>query len=149
MIKLRLYDKAPDFTGRDQNGNAVTLNEFIGNTTIIFFYPEACFAGCGSGSCSLRDNIETWKEKGYKIICVCTNNFDLHRNFVKRYKLQFTVIEDADKQIALKYGVRDVTEANDPTFHATFMISREGIIKKIIHEVNRNEFYKKMSEIVN
>jgi peroxiredoxin len=34
-------DKAPDFTGRDQNGNTVKLSDFKGKTVVLWFYPKA------------------------------------------------------------------------------------------------------------
>ncbi len=34
-------DKAPDFTGRDHNGNTVKLSDFKGKTVVLWFYPKA------------------------------------------------------------------------------------------------------------
>ena len=34
-------DKAPDFVGRDANGNAVKLSDFKGKTVVLWFYPKA------------------------------------------------------------------------------------------------------------
>ena len=34
-------DKAPDFTGRDHNGNTVKLSDFTGKTVVLWFYPKA------------------------------------------------------------------------------------------------------------
>jgi peroxiredoxin len=34
-------DKAPDFTGRDHNGNPVRLADFKGKTVVLWFYPKA------------------------------------------------------------------------------------------------------------
>ena len=34
-------DRAPDFTGRDHNGNTVKLSDFQGKTVVLWFYPKA------------------------------------------------------------------------------------------------------------
>jgi peroxiredoxin Q/BCP len=34
-------DKAPDFTGRDHNGNPVKLSDYKGKTVVLWFYPKA------------------------------------------------------------------------------------------------------------
>jgi len=34
-------DVAPDFTGRDHNGNPVRLADFKGKTVVLWFYPKA------------------------------------------------------------------------------------------------------------
>jgi thioredoxin-dependent peroxiredoxin len=38
---LKPGDKAPDFTGRDQNSNTVKLSDFAGKTVVLWFYPKA------------------------------------------------------------------------------------------------------------
>jgi peroxiredoxin Q/BCP len=34
-------DQAPDFTGRDHTGKAVTLGDYKGKTVVLWFYPKA------------------------------------------------------------------------------------------------------------
>ena len=34
-------DKAPDFVGRDHNGNTVKLSDFKGKTVVLWFFPKA------------------------------------------------------------------------------------------------------------
>ena len=34
-------DKAPDFTGRDQDGNTVKLSDLKGKPVVLWFYPKA------------------------------------------------------------------------------------------------------------
>ena len=37
---LKVGDKAPDFTLRDQNGNEVTLSSYVGKKNVVLvFYP--------------------------------------------------------------------------------------------------------------
>jgi peroxiredoxin len=38
---LKPGDKAPDFSGRDHNGNPVKLSDFKGKTVVLWFYPKA------------------------------------------------------------------------------------------------------------
>jgi cytochrome oxidase Cu insertion factor (SCO1/SenC/PrrC family) len=40
-LMLNPGDKAPDFTGRDHNGNTVKLSDFKGKTVVLWFYPKA------------------------------------------------------------------------------------------------------------
>jgi thioredoxin-dependent peroxiredoxin len=34
-------DQAPDFTGRDHNGNPVSLSALRGKTVVLWFFPKA------------------------------------------------------------------------------------------------------------
>jgi peroxiredoxin Q/BCP len=38
---LKPGDKAPDFVGKDQDGNTVKLSDFKGKTVVLWFYPKA------------------------------------------------------------------------------------------------------------
>jgi peroxiredoxin Q/BCP len=38
---LKPGDTAPDFTGRDHNGNTVKLSDLKGKTVVLWFYPKA------------------------------------------------------------------------------------------------------------
>ncbi|RYF99969.1 MAG: redoxin domain-containing protein, partial [Chitinophagaceae bacterium] len=40
MIELKEGDKAPSFTGIDQNGDKVSLAEFKGKKVALYFYPQ-------------------------------------------------------------------------------------------------------------
>jgi thioredoxin-dependent peroxiredoxin len=37
---LKEGDKAPDFTSKDQDGNAVSLKDFKGKRVVLWFYPK-------------------------------------------------------------------------------------------------------------
>ena len=45
MAPLRSGDKAPDFSGPDQDGNTVGLNDFKGGKLFVYFYPKANTSG--------------------------------------------------------------------------------------------------------
>jgi cytochrome oxidase Cu insertion factor (SCO1/SenC/PrrC family) len=40
-LMLNPGDKAPDFTGRDHDGNPVSLADLKGKTVVLWFYPKA------------------------------------------------------------------------------------------------------------
>jgi len=48
-------DQAPDFTGRDHNGNTVKLSDLKGKTVVLWFYPKADTPGCTKEGCAFRD----------------------------------------------------------------------------------------------
>lgn len=139
MVKLKQCDKAPNFSGSDQHGNSLTLEDFSGSAVILFFYPQDCISDC-SGGCALRNNFGIWAYYGYNVICVCNNNFEEHRKFIQQRNLPFTLIADPSKRIANKYGVWDMDEQTGSLLHAAFVISRDGFIEKIITDGNKNKY---------
>ena len=44
MVTLKEGDKAPSFTGIDQNGKKISLADYKGKKIVLYFYPEAGYA---------------------------------------------------------------------------------------------------------
>ena len=42
---LREGTKAPDFTLKDQDGNSISLSDFVGQNVLLWFYPKASTPG--------------------------------------------------------------------------------------------------------
>lgn len=152
MICLKEGDRAPHFAGIDQDGNTVILEHFIGNMIILFFYPKDGTTGCTAEVCNLRDNYKTWRDKGFKIMGISTDNSESHRNFIKEYCLPFTLIADTDKRIVKKYGVREIIDKNgvktEHTLRTTFVISKGGFIEKIIADVDTHNHSRQIESML-
>ena len=56
MTHLKKGDKAPVFNSINQNGELVSLVDFLGKKIILYFYPKDMTPGCTAQSCDLRDN---------------------------------------------------------------------------------------------
>ncbi len=55
--------KTPKFKGLDQNGNAIQLADFEGQTLVIYFYPKDNTPGCTAQACDIRDNYKALNKK--------------------------------------------------------------------------------------
>src|SRR3954465_14470583 len=135
MATLKEGDKAPDFTAKDQNGKTVSLADFKGKTTILYFYPKDDTPGCTAEACDFRDNYQSLLAKGYEVIGVSTDDEKSHKKFETKYSLPFTLIADDSKEINEAYGVW--VEKNMygkkymGTARTTFIINGDGIISHI------------------
>ena len=56
MKTLAEGDKVPNFISSDQNGNTVSLLDFLGKKLVVFFYPAANTPTCTVEACNLRDH---------------------------------------------------------------------------------------------
>jgi peroxiredoxin Q/BCP len=148
MISLVEGDKAPHFSGIDQDGNTITLEQFKGKPILLFFYPQDGSSGCTAEVCNLRDHYTSWVEKGFKLVGVSIDSPESHQNFIHQHSLPFPLIADTDKKIVLKYGVWRITEKNniktERTMRTTFIISPGGFIEKIITDVNTSDHSKQI-----
>ena len=133
-------DKAPDFRGKDQNGNDVSLVDYHGKKLVLYFYPKDNTSGCTAEACSLRDSYSEFRQQGYEIVGVSPDSEKSHTRFITKNNLPFTLIADADKSIAMAYGVwaekKMYGRAYMGILRTTFVIDEKGIIEKIIEKVD-------------
>ncbi len=135
MTQLNIGDKAPEFTGKDQNGNNVSLKDLFGKKVVLYFYPKNFTPGCTTEACNLRDNYTVLKDAGMVVMGVSPDDEESHKKFEEKYELPYTLIADADKKIIDKYGVwgekNMYGKKSMGLFRTTFLIDEKGVIYKI------------------
>lgn len=140
MSDLREGQKAPDFTSPDQDGNLISLSDYLGQDVVLYFYPKDDTPGCTAEACSFRDNYESLLEKGIQVIGVSTDDIQSHSKFREKYKLPFPLISDTEKEIVNNYGVWVEKNMYGKKYmgvaRKTFIIDTAGIIVKIINKVD-------------
>ena len=52
--RLEIGQTAPAFTLKDHNGEPVSLGDFAGRKTILYFYPAALTPGCSKEACDFN-----------------------------------------------------------------------------------------------
>ena len=135
MVTLKEGDKAPAFTGVDQNEKKVSLTDFKGKKVVLYFYPEDDTPTCTIQACNLRDNYGLLKKNGFEVIAVSPDEATKHKKFEIKFNLPFTLIADTSHSILTKYGVWDKKQMFGNHYmgvlRTTFVIDEKGIILKI------------------
>jgi len=131
-------NKAPDFSGKNQEGQLVKLSSFKGKKNIIlYFYPKDMTPGCTTEACDFRDQYK--KFKNTTILGVSIDPPERHQKFIVKYSLPFDLIADENKKIVEKYGVWQEKKLYGKTFmgiiRSTLIIDKDGVIKKIFTKV--------------
>lgn len=133
---LQAGQKAPAFSGKDQNGNKVSLSDFKGQKVVLYFYPEDDTPACTVQACNLRDNYSELQQQGYAVIGVSPNDVDSHQKFAGKYSLPFPLLADPKHTIIEKYGVWGEKNLYGRKFmglhRTTFLINEKGVIERII-----------------
>lgn len=139
-MELTIGQKAPDFTGKDQNGNSVSLTDFSGKKLVIYFYPKDNTPGCTAQACNLRDNYDLLLKKGYAVVGVSCDTEKKHQNFINKFNLPFPLIADTEQELVNLYGVWKEKNMYGKKFmgivRTTFVIDEKGIIEEIIKKVD-------------
>ena len=131
-------NKAPDFSGKNQNGKPVRLSSFrTKKNVVLYFYPKDMTPGCTTEACDFRDQFK--KFKNTIILGVSVDSAERHRKFIEKYNLPFELIADENKKICTKYGVWQEKKLYGKTFmgivRSTFIIDKAGTVKKITPKV--------------
>jgi peroxiredoxin Q/BCP len=142
MSQLKVGDKAPELKGVDQNGNAVDLNQYAGKKVALYFYPKDDTPGCTAQACNLRDNFDVLKDKGIEVLGVSTDSVKSHAKFIDKFKLNFTLIADENKEIVEKFGMWGLKKFMGREYmgtnRTTFLIDEKGMIEGIISKPKTN-----------
>ena len=132
---LEVGDKAPNFSGLDQNGIKVSLKDYLGKKLVLYFYPEDDTPTCTVQACNLRDNFSTLKANGFEIIGVSPDDVESHKKFKNKFQLPFTLVADPKHIIIDKYGVWGEKNLyghkHMGIYRTTFVIDEKGVITKI------------------
>ncbi|HIS34954.1 MAG TPA: thioredoxin-dependent thiol peroxidase [Candidatus Avirikenella pullistercoris] len=144
MEKLKIGDKAPHFSGIDQDGEKIALGDFDGKKLILYFYPKDNTSGCTAEACSLRDGYKELLEMGFNVVGVSPDNEASHRKFMEKYSLPFPLIADTEKEIAAAYGVWGLKKFMGREYmgiiRTTFVINN-GVIEKIFDKVKTKDHF--------
>jgi len=138
-MELKIGDQAPSFSGKDQNGNTVKLEDYKGKKVILYFYPKDNTKGCTAQACNLRDHYDFIQKEGYEVIGVSKDDEKSHNKFINKFELPFTLIADTDTTINQLYGVWQEKKMFGKTYmgtvRTTFVIDEQGVITDIITKV--------------
>lgn len=142
MITLKIGDKAPDFSAKDQNGNDFSLHQLLGKKVVLFFYPKDNTPGCTAEACDLRDNYAQLQSQGFEVVGVSIDSEKSHQKFIEKHQLPYTLIADTEKEVVSLYGVWQEKSMYGRkymgTVRTTFLIDEKGIITAIIEKVKTN-----------
>lgn len=142
-MRLKVGDKAPDFSGKDQNGKTIQRSDYNGKKIAIYFYPKDNTPGCTVQACNLRDNDAALTNAGIQIIGVSADSSASHTKFIEKFSLPFPLIADEDKTIIQEFGVwgpkKFMGKEYDGIHRTTFVIDENHTIVGIIEKPKTKE----------
>lgn len=138
-IRLEAGETAPAFTLDDQDGASVSLEDFAGTKTIVYFYPAASTPGCTTEACDFRDNINSLKSAGYQVLGVSKDKLADLKKFQDEQGLNFPLLSDPDLIVHKKYGAYGEKSLYGKTvvgtIRSTFVVDENGKIQLPLYNV--------------
>lgn len=130
---------APDFELTSDSGDTVRLSDFMGKPVVVYFYPRDDTPGCTAQACGIRDNYESFGERGAVVLGISPDDESSHVKFKQKYGLPFTLLADPDHQVAETYGVWGERKLYGKTYmgieRSTFVIDSDGNVARVMRRV--------------
>lgn len=136
---LKIGDPAPEFTLPDQNGNPVSLHDFLGKKVILYFYPRDNTPGCTRQAQAFAAAYAQFQAMDVAVIGISKDSTPSHQRFAQKYELPFLLLSDPQLTAIQAYGVwqekKMYGKVSMGVVRTTFLIDQSGCIEKIMPKV--------------
>ena len=130
MVKLKIGDKAPDFSLQSGAGEEVALSQFLGTmNVVIFFYPMDESPVCSREAEAFKEKYEAFKKLDAEVIGISSQSAESHKAFATHHRLPFILLSDAEGAVRKLYGISSTLGVVPG--RVTFVIDKEGVIKYV------------------
>lgn len=102
--RLNPGDAAPDFTLKNAAGADVSLSDYRGRNTIVYFYPAAATPGCTTQACDFRDSLASLQSAGYEVLGISPDPVGKLASFAEKEGLTFPLLSDETHAVAEAYA---------------------------------------------
>jgi peroxiredoxin Q/BCP len=141
---------APDFDLPSSTGKNAKLSDLRGKKVVLYFYPADDTSGCTAEACAFRDNLPKFGKLDAVVLGVSKDSVDSHKNFIKKYGLNFTLLSDEELKANRLYGTWKEKNMYGKKYwgteRSTFVIDEDGIIKKVFRKVKVDGHEKEVLE---
>lgn len=156
-MSLKIGDKAPDFTLRDQDGNETSLNKFNDRNVVLLFFPFANTSVCTAEMSYMRDNIKKFDEMNVQVLGVSVDSPFALKMWAEKNSFSFPLLSDFNKEVSPKYdSLYDIFAPGKYDYkgvskRSAFVIGKDGLIKyaEICPTPGHQPDYKGIQETIN
>ena len=136
---LKVGDKAPEFSLKNDKGELVTLKSLKGKNVVLYFYPKDSTPGCTRQACGFTEKKTQFSSKDAVILGVSADSVESHGKFRDKYDLKIPLLSDPDRKTIKAYGVwkeKNMYGMKKMGIErTTFLIDGNGKIAKIFPKV--------------
>jgi peroxiredoxin Q/BCP len=132
-------DVAPSFDLPQDDGARAKLTALKGAPVVVYFYPKDDTSGCTAEAQDFSGLSADFKKAGATVIGISPDSVASHGKFREKYDLSVALAADADKEVALAYGVWVEKSMYGRKYmgieRSTFLIDSAGKVARIWRKV--------------
>jgi len=138
VTPIRIGEKAPDFTLKDQAGTAVSLSSFRGKRNVVLvFYPLSFTSVCAVQMPGYNQELQRLEDHEAQVLGISVDSSPVHRAFAESVGVEYPLLADfyPHGAVAKSYGV---LRAEGFAERSTFVIDKQGIVRYAeVHEFGK------------
>jgi len=122
---------APDFTLPSQDGSRISLHDFRGKWTVLYFYPKDGTSGCTIEAHNFQRDITKYEQLNAVVVGVSVDTADSHKEFCAKQGLTFKLLSDTNKDVSRQYDSLMNLLGFKLSARNTFLVDPAGRIAKV------------------
>jgi glutaredoxin-dependent peroxiredoxin len=133
--KIKVGDKAPDFSLPDTDMKPRSLSNFAGQKIVLAFFVGAFTSTCTKEMCEFRDSIARLTDLKAQVIGISVNDPFSNKAFVEKNRLPFPVVSDHKRETIKTYGLEMPNFAGLKGYtvakRSIFILDSEGVVRYV------------------
>lgn len=136
---LTVGTKAPHFTLPNQNGEMISLSDFLGKKVVLYFYPKDNTPGCTRQACAFAGQYDAFLQQNAVVIGISKDSVASHLKFAQKNNLPFVLLSDPERVAIEAYDVWKEKKLYGKTsmgvVRTTYLIDETGVIEHVMPKV--------------
>lgn len=139
-VGLRLGQRAPSFTLKDQNEREVSLGSLLqkGSVVLVFYRSADWCPFCKQQLVELERNLKEIKAAGTQLVGISYDSVPILKRFATN-RISFTLLSDSGSRTIDAYNIRDKNVNDGVARHATFIVDKNGVVRTKLFQVSYAE----------
>lgn len=147
---MKANDAVPNFEFKATNNLSAQLNDYKGQTVVLYFYPKDATPGCTTEGQDFRDAYPQFQALNTQIFGISRDSLKSHENFKAKQNFPFELISDSEEQLCQLFDVIKMKSMYGKQVRgierSTFIIDNEGVLK---HEWRKVSVKGHVEEVLN
>ena len=133
--KIKVGDKAPDFTLPDIDLKPRSLKEYSGRNVVLAFFVGAFTSTCTKEMCEFRDSMARLVDLNAQVIGISVNDPFSNKGFSDKNRLPFPILSDYKREVIKTYGLELPNFAGLDGYtvakRSIFVIDEKGVVRYV------------------
>ena len=122
---------APDFKLLNQEGNSISLKDYLGHWVVLYFYPKDFTGGCTLEAHNFQRDSAQYDKADAVILGVSVDSHASHKDFCSKEGLKFKLLADTTAEVSTLYNSVKTWMGHKMSARNTFIINPEGKVVRI------------------